>query len=175
MPSDTRKNIALTGFMAVGKSAVGRRLAERLQLSFVDIDRVIEEREGTSIAEIFARKGEPYFRSLEKRLLAEILERDGQVIATGGGAVSDEESLRLLKKRSLLVCLTADVERLLQRAGSGKERPLLNESDRRKRMEELLQRRQASYRQAEVTIDTSRLSVDEVVEEVVSSLEGGST
>jgi shikimate kinase len=177
LTSDTPKNIALTGFMAVGKSAVGRRLAQRLRAAFVDLDRAIEEREGMPVGEIFATKGEPYFRSLEKRLLMEILERDGQVIATGGGAVLDEENLRLLKKKSRLICLTAEVEKLLQRAGSGKGRPLLNEGNRRERIEELMRRRRESYRQAELTIDTTGLTIDGVVEKIIAylSLSGAST
>jgi len=175
LPSDTPKNIALTGFMAVGKSVVGQRLAERLRLSFVDLDHVIEDREGMSIREIFAIKGEAYFRSLEKQVLKEILERDGQVIATGGGAVLDDDNLRLFKKRSRLICLTAQVEKLLQRSGSGKERPLLKGDDKRQRIEGLLRQREKSYDQAHFRIDTTRLSVDEVVEQILSNLQGTSS
>ena len=172
LPSDTPKNIALTGFMAVGKSVVGQRLAERLRLSFVDLDHVIEDREGMPIREIFVIKGEAYFRSLEKQVLKEILERDRQVIATGGGAVLDDDNLRLLKKRSRLICLTAQVEKLLQRSGSGKERPLLKGDDKRQRIERLLRQREKSYDQAHFTIDTTRLSVDEVVEQIPFNLRG---
>lgn len=172
LPPDKSKNVALTGFMAVGKSVVGKRLAERLQLPFVDLDRAIEEKEGMSIPEIFTRKGEAYFRSLEKRVLKTFLERDGQVIATGGGAVLDAENLRLLKERSLLVCLTAEVEKLLQRSGSGSERPLLKGGDQRDRIEALLSQREKSYHQAHLRIDTTRLTVDEVVEEILLNLRG---
>jgi shikimate kinase len=175
LPPDTPKNIALTGFMAVGKSVVGQRLAERLQLPFVDLDRVIEEREGMSIREIFARKGEPYFRNLEKLVLKEVMQRDGQVIATGGGAVLDEENLLLLKERSRLICLTAQVDKLLQRSGIGRERPLLRGDDRRERIEALLRQREKSYHQADIRIDTTRLSVDEVVEQILSNLQGNLT
>ena len=127
---------------------------------------------GMPIREIFVIKGEAYFRSLEKQVLKEILERDRQVIATGGGAVLDDDNLRLLKKRSRLICLTAQVEKLLQRSGSGKERPLLKGDDKRQRIERLLRQREKSYDQAHFTIDTTRLSVDEVVEQILFNLRG---
>jgi shikimate kinase len=91
-----KRNIALIGFMAVGKSAVGRNLAKRLQRRFVDLDRLIERAEGKKVAEIFADEGEAYFRRLEKRTLSEVLQNNGQVIATGGGIVMDNENLALL-------------------------------------------------------------------------------
>jgi len=165
-----KKNIALTGFMAVGKSVVGRRLARRLERRFVDLDHAIEATEGMKIHEIFNRKGEVYFRKVEKRKLREILCQGGQVIATGGGAITDEENLRLLKKRSWLICLTAFPEVLLQRSGTGRERPLLEGDDRERRIKGLLARREKSYAQAHVTIDTSCLSVDEVVARIIEAL-----
>jgi shikimate kinase len=159
-------NIALTGFMASGKSAVGRRLARRLRKRFVDLDALIEKRERMKVREIFEAKGEPHFRAVEKRLLKEVLERDGQVIATGGGAVLDPGSLRLLKKRSLLVCLTAAPEALLRRANSGQPRPLLEGADRMKRIEELLRLRKPAYDQAHFCVDTTALSAAAVVDKI---------
>jgi shikimate kinase len=156
--------------MAVGKSVVGQRLARRLKRPFVDLDQAIEEREGMEVQEIFSRKGEAYFREVEKRTLREILRQSGQVIATGGGVVVNEENLRLLKQRSLLVYLTASPEILLRRSGTGKERPLLKGGEGKKRIEELLRRREKAYAQAHVRIDTSCLSVDEVVEEITEAL-----
>ena len=93
--------------MAVGKSAVGRNLARKLERHFVDLDKVIEREEGMKVKEIFSRKGENYFRRAEKLALEKVLLQDKQVIATGGGAVMDEENLRLLREKSFLVCLTA--------------------------------------------------------------------
>ncbi len=170
MPEISNKNIALTGFMAVGKSVVGQRLARKLKRPFVDLDQAIEEREGMEVQEIFSRKGEAYFRAVEKRTLREILRQSGQVIATGGGVVVNEENLRLLKQRSLLVCLTASPDILLRRSGTGKERPLLKGGEGKKRIEELLRRREKAYAQAHVSIDTSCLSVDQVVEEIMETL-----
>ncbi len=157
--------------MAVGKSVVGRRLARRLKRPFVDLDQAIERTEGMRVEEIFNRKGEAYFRKAEKQTLREILRQGGQVIATGGGAVMNEENLHLLKQRSLLICLTAPPEALLKRSVGSKERPLLEGNDRQKRIEELLRQREKSYDQAHVIIDTSCLSVDEVVEEIIEVID----
>jgi shikimate kinase len=151
--------------MASGKSAVGRRLARRLGKRFVDLDALIEKRERMKIHEIFEEKGEPYFRAVEKRLLKEVLQSDGQVIATGGGAVLDADSLRLLKKRSLLICLTAAPEVLLARANSGQARPLL-EGGRMNRVEELLRVRKPAYDQAHLCVDTTTLSAAGVVDKI---------
>ena len=122
------------------------------------------------VSEIFSRKGEAYFRQVEKEILREVLRQDGQVIATGGGAVVDEENRRLLKQRSLLICLTAPAETLLRRSGTGKGRPLLNRNNRKKRIEKLLEQREKAYARADVRIDTDGLSVDEVVEEIMEVL-----
>jgi len=156
--------------MAVGKSVVGRKLARRLGWRFVDIDRAIEEEQGMKLPEIFEREGEAYFRKLEKRKLGDILSEENQVIATGGGAVVDDENLRLLKQKSFLVCLTASPETLLRRSGSGKDRPLLEGDDRRKRIEALLARRRERYAEAHICIDTDSLSVEEVVDKIIKAI-----
>lgn len=153
--------------MAVGKSVVGRRLARRLHWRFVDLDRLIEEREQLKVREIFERKGEPYFRRVESEALKEILGGEGQVIATGGGAIVNEENLRLLKEKSWLICLTASPEKLLQRAGSGRARPLLRGDNKRERVEELLGQREKIYAQAHLGLDTGALTVNQVVEEIL--------
>ena len=165
------ENIALVGFMGVGKSAVGRALARRLRRRFVDLHAVIEKSEGSKIREIFARRGEPYFRALEKQTLSDVLSASGQVIATGGGVVMDEENLQLLKEKSRLVGLTAGVDDLLRRVGRNSKRPLLRGGNVRARMEELLSQRQHRYEQAEIIVDTSGLTIDEVVERIISALE----
>lgn len=156
--------------MAVGKSVVGKKLAQRLKRRFVDLDQVIEKKEGMTVREIFRRKGETYFRGLEKQVLREVLERNRQVIATGGGAILDEGNLRLLKQKALLICLTAPAETLLRRSGGGKDRPLLEGNDRQKRIEQLLERREKSYAQAHLSIDTTHILVDEVVEKIIEAI-----
>jgi len=156
--------------MAVGKSAVGRRLARRLKRPFVDLDQTIEKKEKMRVHEIFNLKGEAYFRRLEKQALAEVLARNGQVVATGGGAILDDENLALLKEKSLLICLKASPETLQRRSGTGKKRPLLKGHDRQKRIEELLSQREERYDQAHVSIDTSGLSVKTIVEKILEIL-----
>jgi shikimate kinase len=168
LPLDPNQNIALIGFMAVGKSAVGRKLARRLKRRFVDLDRAIEKCEGAKVRDIFENKGEPYFRELEKQALAQVLRQDSQVIATGGGVVLHEDNLRLLQERSLIVCLMADVNAILRRAGSGNQRPLLMTNDKVQRIEELLKERKRYYASAHIEIDTSDLSVDEVVGKILA-------
>jgi len=166
----SQKNIVLTGFMAVGKSAVGRKLALKLKLPFVDLDQAIEAREEVRVKEIFECKGEAYFRKVEKENLKEILSRDGQVIATGGGAVMDSENLHLLKQRSVLIYLIALPETLLRRLRSENQRPLLKAEDRLVRIEDLWAQREKGYRQAHISIDTEHLSVDEVVERIIKAI-----
>jgi len=156
--------------MAVGKSAVGRNLAKRLQRRFVDLDRLIEKVEGKKVREIFAEKGEPFFRQLEKRTLVEILQKDGQVLATGGGVIMDDENLALLREKTTLVGLTASIETLLARAGAGTKRPLLKSGSRRERVEELLKQRESRYAQAHFAVDTSHLTLEQVVDKIVEQL-----
>ncbi len=165
------KNIALIGFMAVGKSAIGRNLAKKLHRRFVDLDRLIERAEGSKVSDIFAQKGEAYFRQLEKRTLMDVLQRENQVIATGGGVVMDDENLNMLQKRALLIGLTANLDILLARAGAGNLRPLLQGGDRRQKVQELLGQREARYAQADLMIDTSEMSIGQVVETIIRALD----
>lgn len=156
--------------MAVGKSAIGRNLAKKLHRRFVDLDRLIEKTEGMKVREIFAQKGEPYFRQLEKQTLAAVLQREGQIIATGGGVVVDDENLTLLRQKALLIGLTASLDILLARGGMGNKRPLLKGNNRKQRVEELLAQREVRYAQAAMTIDTSDLTMDQVVEKIIQVL-----
>ena len=167
MAPNSAQTIALTGFMAVGKSAVGRTLARRLKRRFVDLDKVIEKTEGMKVHDIFAQKGEAYFREREKLALAEVLKHENQVIATGGGAIIDEENLRLLRDQALLICLTASPDALLKRVGSGSQRPLLKDADRKSRIDELLRLRQEKYAQAHLCIDTTDLTISQVAEIII--------
>ena len=153
--------------MATGKSAVGRNLARKLHCRFVDLDALIEKAEGRKVREIFAEKGESYFRRLEKQTLEEILSQQGQIIATGGGIILDDDNLTLLRQKSLLIGLTASTDVLVGRVGRNSKRPLLKGADVRARIEELLQQRQSRYAQADVSIDTSGLTINQVVEKIL--------
>ena len=168
---NSKQNIALTGFMAVGKSAVGRALARRLKRRFVDLDRVIEKSAGLKVKQIFKQQGEPGFRKLEKEALARALDEEGQVVATGGGVIMDEENLQLLRQKTLFICLTASPEVLLQRAGNGAKRPLLKGAHRKERIEELLQQREKKYALSHSSVDTTNLTVEQVVDKIIELLE----
>ena len=157
--------------MAVGKSAIGRALAKKLRRRFVDLDRVIERAEGSKVREIFEHKGEAYFRQLEKQALADVLEENNQVIATGGGVILEDQNLQILREKALLIGLSAEMDVLLARAGDATKRPLLQGSNRREKIEDLLRQRAARYAQAHVTIDTSNLTVDQVVKKIMGMLE----
>lgn len=157
--------------MAVGKSAIGRTLAKKLRRRFVDLDRVIERAEGSKVREIFEHKGEAYFRQLEKQALVDVLEENNQVIATGGGVILDDQNLQILREKALLIGLSAEMDVLLARAGDAMKRPLLQGSNRREKIEDLLRQRAARYAQAHVTIDTSNLTVDQVVKKIMGMLE----
>jgi shikimate kinase len=159
--------------MAVGKSAVGRTLARKLGRRFVDLDKIIEQSEGMKVKDIFSRRGESYFRRAEKQALAEVLFQGEQVIATGGGVVIDEENLRLLREKSFLVCLTAAPEVLLRRAEKSRRRPLLEGGDRAQRIRQLLTKREKNNAQAHVAVDTSDLTVEQVVEKIIERFNDG--
>ena len=159
-------NIALTGFMAAGKTVVSRRLARVLGWSFVDLDAVIEADEGLAVRVIFASRGERYFREREKAALGQVLDGSEQVIALGGGAVVDPDNLRLLKERSLLIWLKVSPQTVLGRTGETNDRPLLQGPDRLKRIEELSAERESIYAEADFTLDTDELTVDQVVQRI---------
>jgi shikimate kinase len=160
------KNIILTGFMGVGKTSIGMRLASDLGYTFVDTDDLIEADQKTTISEIFAQKGEPYFRDVEARVIRTILENENQVVSTGGGAVIRDENRTAFKDAGLVVCLTARPEVIYKRIKHETHRPLLKVPDPMARIRDLLESRAEFYGQADIIIDTSEKSVDEAVLEI---------
>mgnify|MGYP001054288363 CR=1 FL=1 len=160
----------LTGFMATGKSAVGRRLASRLGYDFIDVDDLIEAKAGMAIPEIFTSRGEAAFRELETRMVEVAAGRVGCVIATGGGAIVDPRNFEALRRSGVIVTLTADPDTILSRIGAGADRPLLEGGEKRERIRNLLAARAAAYARAHLTVDTSKRTVDEVVDALVSLL-----
>ena len=160
------KNIILTGFMGVGKTSVGTRLARDLGFTFVDTDELIEEDQKTTITEIFSSFGEPYFRDVEARVIGQVLEGEGQVISTGGGAVMHEKNRAAFKERGITVCLTARADVIYERIRHETHRPLLQVPDPLGRIGELLSAREPFYRQADIVIDTSERTADEVINEI---------
>lgn len=160
-------NIYLVGFMGTGKTAVGKELAAKKKLQFMDLDELIELRERRTISDIFAKDGEPCFRRIEKRILKEVAREKGFVVACGGGIVIDKDNIKLMKETGVIVCLTATPEAILKRTSGCTHRPLLNVSEPKKQIELLLKLRAPYYAQADKTIDTSRLTVVQVVEKII--------
>lgn len=158
--------VVLIGFMGSGKSSVGRELARRFGAPFVDVDERIESAAGSSIRDLFAREGEPAFREREKAALREALSVKGCVIATGGGAFSDEENRALLRSYAPVVYLEAAVGTLLDRLAGDLGRPLLRGGDREAVVRELLSRRIPGYRTADLTVRTDGRTVEEVAGQV---------
>ncbi len=166
-------NVALYGFMGVGKSAIGRALSERLGYGFVDMDEVIESRAGMKIKDIFAAEGEEGFRELEKAAAKELAGKNRHVIACGGGAILDPENAEALRKSSVLVLLTASINEILERTRSSDERPLLNVEDTRIEAETLLRKRMPRYLEvADLIIDTTDASPAQLADEITAALEG---
>lgn len=164
-------NVFLTGFMATGKSVVGRALARRLQRRFVDADAEIEREAGMTLADIFARFGEAEFRARERQWVGRSSRLRDAVIATGGGAVLDPQSRRSMRASGTLVCLSADADTILRRLGSAADRPLLADpAGREARIRELFRDRAEAYADADLVVDTSRRSPDEVVDTIVAWL-----
>ena len=170
VPSQT---IALVGMPGSGKSTIGRGLAQRLRLSFVDSDKRIEERIGGTIRDFFEREGEAAFRELEHAVLAEIL-RDPQplVLATGGGSVLRDDNRQLLRTHACVLYLRSSPEELYRRLRRDTRRPLLQVDDPQAKLRELYATRDPLYRDcARFTVDTGRPSVATLVSMVVSQLE----
>ena len=167
-----KSNIALIGFMGTGKTAVGRLLAEKLGKEFIEVDALIERRAGKAIPEIFEQDGEIAFRELEIEATGEAAEKENAVIACGGGAVLNRINIDRLRKRGVIVHLTASPEAILKRTSSDKdERPLLAVEDRASRVKALLEFRKPFYeRAADITVDTSGLEAAGVVERIVTGL-----
>lgn len=165
------RNIVLTGFMATGKTSVGRRLAERLRFEFVDVDTLIEAEAGMPIPQLFSERGEASFRAIEAAMVERVARRERCVIATGGGAVVNPCNLAVLKGSGTMIALTADPATILARVGGAADRPMLQGGDPRARIAQLLAARGPAYAQADVTVDTSDRTVEEVVECIVRSLE----
>jgi shikimate kinase len=165
-------NIILVGPMGSGKSAVGRLLAQRLDLSLVDSDAEIEARTGVDIAYIFEREGEAGFRLREAEVLDDITQRPGVLVATGGGAVLDPGTRERMRSRGCVVYLRTSVDQQLARTRRGALRPLLMNPDPRATLERLMGQRAALYEEvADVIIDTDGRKVGSVVDEIMRRLD----
>ena len=165
-----KRPIVLVGLMGVGKSTVGRRLAKRLGLPFVDSDSAIEEAAGASAADVFELYGEDDFRDGERRLVARLVEGERRVIATGGGAFVDPATRRLLKARAVTVWLDAPIEVLAERTGRRDTRPLLRDGNRAETLARLDRERRPNYAEADIHVRSGDGAHGDVVDAIVEAL-----
>jgi len=159
-----RRSLVLVGMMGAGKSSVGRRLATRLGIPFVDADAEIESAAGMTIPEIFTRHGETYFRDGEARVIARLLEAGPQVLATGGGAVMNQRTRDLIQIKGVSIWLKADLDVLLKRTKRRSDRPLAE------RIKELLPQREPVYAMSDLIVQSRDEPHDVIVDEIMAAL-----
>ncbi len=166
-----RRSVVLVGMMGVGKSSIGRRLGGRLGVPFVDADAEIEKAAGMSIADIFERHGEAYFRSGEARVIARLLDGGPQVLATGGGAVMNADTRAAIKTKGVSIWLSAELELLVRRINKRKnDRPMLLTADPAATLRQLLAEREPVYAQADITVQSREVPHDAIVAEIIRAL-----
>jgi shikimate kinase len=164
------KPIVLVGLMGAGKSAIGRRLAQRLDLPFIDADQEIEAAAGCSIDTIFEVHGEAAFRDCERRVLARLLESTRGVVATGGGAFIDPETRARVRERAISVWLRAQLDLLVERVARRNNRPLLKRGNPREILQKLMDERYPIYALADVTVDTGDAPPETTVSAALAAL-----
>ena len=158
------RSIVLVGMMGAGKSSIGRRLAGRLGIPFIDADTEIESAAGMTIPEIFEKHGEPYFRAGEARVIARLLDNGPQVLATGGGSVMDPQTRALIGQKSISIWLKADIDVLLKRTKRRNDRPLVE------KIKDLLPVREPIYAQADIIIQSRDEPHDTIIDEIMGEL-----
>ena len=158
------RSIVLVGMMGAGKSSIGRRLAGRLGIPFIDADTEIESAAGMTIPEIFERHGEPYFRAGEARVIARLLDNGPQVLATGGGSVMDAQTRALIGRKGISIWLKADIDVLLKRTKRRNDRPLVE------KIKDLLPVREPIYAQADIVIQSRDEPHETIIDEIMSLL-----
>jgi shikimate kinase len=162
------KNLVLVGFMGSGKTSAGKLAAQRLGMTFVDMDAVIEQRHGQTISKMFETRGEAFFRQRERALVRELASEQDRVVATGGGIVLDGNNLRDFSRTGIVVCCWVDAKVAYERTKDAKHRPLLGtDGDCLARIEALLHEREALYKAVSYRIDTSAMSVEQQADEIV--------
>jgi shikimate kinase len=162
--------IVLVGLMGAGKTTVGRRLAEKLGLAFVDADHEIEIAAGQTIPEIFAQHGEAYFRDGERKVIARLLENGAQVLATGGGAYMNADTRTTIRNHGIAIWLRADFELLMRRVRRRSNRPLLQNADPEAVMRKLIEERYPVYAEADLTVDSRDIAHTSIVNTIIRTL-----
>lgn len=153
--------------MGTGKTTIATQVANRLKMKYVSTDSLIEKREKRTINEIFTDSGEEYFRDIESDVIRQVSSESGMVVDTGGGVVLREENMANLKSGGIVICLSAAPETILERTKKYKHRPLLNVDDPKRKIMDLLSKREVFYARADHSIDTGSLTVRQVVDEIV--------
>lgn len=164
------KPLVLIGMMGAGKTSVGRQLAHKLGLPFIDADHEIEAAAQATIAEIFERDGEAVFRSGERRVISRLLDGPVCVLATGGGAFMSAETRAKIRERAISVWLRADLDLLTRRVGRRRDRPLLHEGEPREVLARLLALRSPVYAEADVVVDSGEQTPDQVADAVIAAV-----
>ncbi|MGA7486090.1 MAG: shikimate kinase, partial [Xanthobacteraceae bacterium] len=167
-----RRSIVLVGMMGAGKSSVGRRVALRLGIPFVDADTEIEKAAGMAISDIFAVRGEAEFRAGETRVIFRLLESGPQILATGGGAFINPETRAAIAAKGISIWLKADFDVLMKRIRRRHDRPLLRTADPAATLRTLLEEREPVYALADLTVQSREVTHDKIVDEIVSALVG---
>ncbi len=167
-----KRNIFITGFMGTGKSTIAHTLSNKMGKKCIDIDSIIENREGKPIVNIFNEEGESYFRKLEKEVLKEILKKKNLIVATGGGTLLDEENFQLAQKNGIIVLLKARPEVIFNRLKKENTRPLLSGENMLEKIICLMNKRKKQYSRFTNCIDTSDIPVEEVVKKVLKICQG---
>jgi shikimate kinase len=162
--------IVLVGLMGAGKTTVGRRLAEKLGLVFVDADHEIELAAGQTIPEIFSRHGEAYFREGERKVIARLLENGAQVLATGGGAYMNADTRATIRRHAISIWLRADFDLLMSRVRRRSNRPLLQNDDPEAVMKKLIAERYPVYAEADITVDSRDVAHTSIVNSIIKTL-----
>jgi shikimate kinase len=158
------RSVVLIGMMGAGKSSIGRRLAGRLGIPFIDADAEIESAAGMTISEIFDKHGEPYFRAGEARVIARLLDNGPQVLATGGGSILDAQTRALIGKKGISIWLKADIDVLLKRTKRRNDRPLAE------KIKDLLPMREPLYAQADIVVQSRDEPHDNIIDEIMTEL-----
>jgi shikimate kinase len=164
------RSLVLVGMMGAGKSSIGRKLAQRLNLPFVDADTEIERAAGMSISDIFAKHGEPYFRAGEARVIARLLDSGPQVLATGGGAFMHPQSRDAIRARGISVWLKAEYDVLMKRIKRRSDRPMLKTDDPGETLRRLMQERDPVYAEADVTVHSRDVPHEIIIAEIISAV-----
>jgi shikimate kinase len=163
------RSIVLVGMPGAGKSAIGRRLAAKLALPFVDADAEIEKAAGMSITDIFTIHGERYFRAGEARVIARLLDHGPQVLSTGGGAFMNPETRALMRQKGISIWLKAEFEVLMRRVKRRADRPLLKTADPAATLKAMIEEREPVYREADVVVCSREVPHETIVEEIIAA------